>query len=154
MTFSEAWLKEYNQRRAAQSAKPPDLSPIRLKLSRPTVTLNELIRMHWRSRRMLASSISSEFARQLPSDNLSRAPFERALVTITRYSIQEADYDGAVGGAKILVDTLLPFSKRHPHGLGLVRDDSPQHMTQRFVSVVVAHRKEQRTEILIEPIST
>lgn len=146
--FDEAWLRDYNSRRAAQSTKVgPTTAPIALRLSRPTVLLNVLLRMHWRARRTLAASISSELARQLP---LGLAPFDRACVTITRYSVQEPDYDGAVGGAKLLIDCLLPLSRRHPHGLGLVLDDSPDHMKQHVVTVVVATHREQRTEILIE----
>lgn len=148
--FDEAWLRSYNQRRAAAATPVSIYTPasIKLKLRRPTVTLNVLMRMHWRARGKLASSMSAELARQIPG---AVSTLERALVTITRYSAGEPDYDGAVGGAKIAIDCLLPFSRRHPHGLGLVRDDSPQHMMLKVVTVVVDNLSEQRTEILIEP---
>lgn len=150
--FSEAWLKEYVSRRA-QTLPPLDPAPILLTLKRPTITLNELLRLHWSTRGKLAKSISAELAKQLPAKQLGRAPFERALVTITRYSVGVCDEDN-LRGTKILTDCLLPFSKTHPNGLGLVRDDSPQHMTQRIVPVVVATMAEQRTEIRIEPIAS
>lgn len=148
--FSESWLRDYTARRTAamydNHAQPV---AIRLKLARPTILLNPLLRMHWRARRMLAASISAELARQLPSG--ARQPIERARVTLTRYSIKECDDDN-LRGCKIAIDCLLPYSVRHPHGLGLVRDDDKEHMVQDIKSVVVATMKEQRTELLIQPL--
>jgi hypothetical protein len=146
--FDEAWLRDYIQRRAAVAPVAPCQSTIKLKLARPTILLNPLLRMHWRARRMLAASISAELARQLSPNH---QPFERARVTITRYSIKECDEDN-LRGCKIAIDCLLPYSARHPHGLGLVRDDDRAHMEQVMISVVVATMREQRTEIVIEPL--
>lgn len=151
--FSEAWLKDYIARHAVGAMDPLTWREvIKLKIRRPTITLNELMRLHWRARGKLAASISAELAAQIPPQWRGRRPMERASVTITRYSVAEPDYDGAVGGTKLAIDCLLPYSRRHPHGLGLVLDDSPQHMTMRVVTVLVPHRCEQRTEILIEPL--
>lgn len=148
--FSESWLKDYNQRRTAYKTAPAAvMAPIKLKLRRPTVTLNVLMRMHWRARRKLAQSMSSELAKQLPPGNSE--PLALARVTITRYSIAEVDEDN-LRGCKLLIDCLLPFSARHPHGLGLCLDDDRAHMEQRIVGVVVKTMREQRTEITVEPI--
>lgn len=148
--FNEAWLRDYNAHRAAVGG-PPRLAgtPIRLTLRRPTVTLNQLIRMHWRARRKLAQSIAAEISAQLPQLG---APFRRSIVTFSRFSMQDCDKDGLYGGVKLYLDTLLPFSKRHPHGLGLILDDDPKHITLDVVQFKVPTSREQRTEIVIEPL--
>lgn len=149
--FDAAWLLAYQTKRAAQAASvvPAATGAITLKLARPTILLNPLLRLHWRARGLLASSISTELARQIPP-NLQ--PIQHAKVTISRYSLGEPDYDGAVGGSKLTVDCLLPPSRRHPHGLNVIVDDDPSHLTLVVKSIVVASSKEQRTEILIEPL--
>lgn len=148
--FSESWLRDYNARRAAVGG-PSRLAgtPIRLTLRRPTITLNQLVRMHWRARGNLAQSIASEISAQLPPFG---APFRRSVVTFSRFSMQECDKDGLYGGVKLYLDTLLPFSKRHPHGLGVILDDDPKHCALDVVQVKVPTSREQRTEIVIEPL--
>lgn len=147
--FDEAWLRAYNGRRSTQVIPAaPDV--LHLTLKRPTITLNELMRMHWKDRRKLAAAVSSELGFQLPM--MSGLPMERARVTIKRFSIREIDDDN-LRGAKLLVDCLLPNSGKHPHGLGLVFDDSPTHMDQIMTSVLVKTMREQRTEIIIERLT-
>lgn len=145
--FDEAWLRSYNARRAAD-APVASKEAISFTLCRPTPLLNELIRMHWRARMMLARSISAEIAR-LVQDVPSRQPFERAEVTIMRYSVGIPDQDGLIGGCKLHLDALLVRSERHPNGLGLIKDDDPSHLTLVVRSVRCATQKDQRTQVTI-----
>lgn len=146
--FSESWLREYQAKRAAPVAV---VSPglIEFTLCRPTPLLNELIRMHWRARGVYQRSISSEIACLVP-DVPGRAPFVRACVSVIRYSVQDPDIDGLIGGLKLMIDTLLVRSDRHKDGLGFIVDDGPEHMTLDARPCRVSARKEQRTHVRIE----
>lgn len=155
--FDEAWLASYKQKRASQSTPKPAahapaqvIDTITLTLRRPSITLNQLMRLHWSCRGKVASALSDELARQLPHD-MTGFPMQKAKVTLTRYSVQVIDDDN-LRGAKLLIDCLLPNSGKHPHGLGLVIDDDPSHMLQTMQSVVVRKLKDQRTEIVIERV--
>lgn len=145
--FDEAWLRSYTARRAA-AAPVPATDAISFTLCRPTPLLNVLLRMHWRSRQMLARSISAEIARLVP-DLPGRQPLEHARVSVTRFSTQVPDQDNLMG-CKIMIDALLVLSKRHPNGLGLIRDDDPAHLTLVVQSERCATRREQRTEVVIK----
>ena len=154
--FDEAWLKAHEAKMAATKSAPatlpapapPDDGIITFTLPRAIPLLNELLRMHWSMRRKYQQSLSAEIA-QLISHALGRTPLERATVTITRYSVGTPDHDGCT--PKSLLDCLLVRSATHPAGLGLLIDDSPAHLTLRVIPVVCATRKEQRTEVKIEP---
>ena len=110
-----------------------------------TPTLNDWLRMHWRKRGRASRDISMAviFACRPP-----RVPLKYCRITIRRESTQEPDRDGLVGGVKPLLDALQPFSKRHPHGLGFIVDDSPRCV----LDLVVIHvpGKGRRTHITIE----
>lgn len=125
---------------------------IRFELPTPTPLLNELLRLHWSQRRKLASrlawAIKVATAGQRPKE-----AYARAKVRIERHSIRTPDYDGMVGGAKPLIDCLLPLSDRHPHGLGFVADDSPSCMELEVVAVKAAGREAQKTVIVIEEVT-
>lgn len=151
MSFSEAWLREYQAKRAAPiAAMSPAL--VEFTLCRPTPLLNELIRMHWRARGIYQRSVSSEIARLVP-DVPGRAPFVRARVSVVRHSVQEPDVDGLIGGLKLMIDTLLVRSDRHKDGLGFIVDDGPECMTLDARSCRVGTRKEQRTAVRIERLA-
>jgi len=121
-------------------------------LTKPTMTLNELRHMHHHAYRRAQIALSWEISLK----TIGRrpvAPFERARVTITRYSVGVPDRDGLIGGMKSLIDCFLPFSKRHPRGLGFIRDDHPGVMELCANGIKVAHRSEQRTTVLIEDVT-
>ena len=145
--FTEAWLRDYEGKRRGSAVSK--LFTIRFTMSRPTMLLNELLRLHFRQRARYAARLSSEIA-QLTRDLCIDAPFARAVVSIERFSVGEPDHDGLVGGCKPLVDCLLPRSQRHPHGLGFVQDDSPAHMTLRVSHVKSPTLKGQGTTVTIE----
>lgn len=149
--FSEAWLRDYQAKRGApEVVSSPAL--IEFTLSRPTPLLNELIRMHWRGRGIYQRSISSEIARLVPGVP-GRVPFAKAKVSVVRYSVQDPDIDGLIGGLKLMIDTLLVHSDRHKDGLGFITDDGPAHMTLDARPSRVGTRKEQRTFVRIDRLA-
>lgn len=165
--FSEAWLRDYlgkqaSQPRAKRVTQPASPVPvlvapqptdvITFTLSRPTITLNEYLRMHWTKRSTYQRDLSDAIGRRVLAVPC-RPPLQRAIVTITRHSLQQPDDDGLHGGFKPLLDCLLVKSDRHPHGLGFIVDDSPQHILCVPVWAACATRKEQRTVVVIEPWS-
>lgn len=175
--FSEAWLRQYQSQIETWKSKPTATvigagaalkttmarqkpaaeggvgvpvrsTPISFTLSRPTPLLNITLRQHWSNRRKGQAAMSAEIAVLVPHV-LGRRPFERALVTITRYSVREPDEDGFRGGLKSLIDCLLVRSERHPNGLGFIVDDAPDHLTTHATSVLVHTYREQRTEVSV-----
>lgn len=105
--------------------------------------------MHWAPRRKYRDQLASDAAdltRHLPAGK----PFEKARVTITRYSTQVPDRDNLYGGVKHLVDCLVVRCDRHPTGLGFIVDDDPDRLTLDVQHVRCSKRAEQRTVVLIE----
>lgn len=180
--FSEAWLRQYQSQMEARKSnttatvigagaqlkatkigqKPgaemgigspvrSTLTEIAFTLSKPTPLLNVTQRQHWKERRRGHAAMSAEIARLVPHLP-GRRPFERAVLTITRYSVRTPDEDGFRGGAKGFTDCLLVRSARHPNGLGFIVDDAPNHLTTHATSVLVHTYREQRTEVLIVAI--
>lgn len=142
--WSEAWLRDYRARIHAPTPQHP--TEIAFVLSKPTPLLNQLLRMHWTKKRKLQQSLSAEIARLVPAFP-GRKPFDKATLTVRRYSVQECDRDGLYGGVKILADCLLVRSERHPDGLGFLVDDSPAHLTWDIESVLCGKRADQRTVV-------
>jgi hypothetical protein len=145
VNFSEAWYRDHLAKRAGQPL-PANAVVVRFTLKRPTKLLNEVLRMHWRARRNYAKALSGEIAKLVGIIT----PMERASDTIERFSVKEPDFDGLVGGVKQLVDCLLIRSERHPHGLGLIRDDSPAHLDLIVRHCPVTTLKGQGTTVTLE----
>jgi len=59
---------------------------------------------------------------------LPRPPFARARVTVVRCSAGQLDPDGLPATCKGLIDVLCIASPVHPHGIGIIEDDSPRHI--------------------------
>lgn len=114
-----------------------------------TPLLNEWQRMHWARRRRLAKDIAWRVKLRLPIGQHPDRPLKRCSIEIERESTQAPDIDGMVGGLKPLLDALQPHSRRHPHGLGIIADDSPKCVTGLSVRHVAG--KGQRTTIRIHP---
>lgn len=147
--FDEAWLAEY-QAKLKPALRPVEAGPIQFTLKEPFRLLNVLLRMHWRARANYNRKIAAE-AGKLTAHRLGAPPLERARVLIERYSVQEPDQDGLVGGAKPVIDALLVRSSKHPHGLGFIVDDSPTHLTLDVRHVKALTLKGQGTLVRIEP---
>lgn len=150
-TFDEAWLMEHQRKMALVNGGALPRLPDRIEftLSKPTPLLNVTLRTHWAKRRKQQAKLSAEIASLVP---LRGAPIQVARVTISRFSTRTPDHDGMVGGAKSLIDCLLIRSSTHPNGLGLIFDDSPEHLILFVLGIVVMKRFEQRTEVVIERI--
>lgn len=97
------------------------------------VTANRWQRMHYRVRGKYAASLGQVVA-GLTEGRRPTEPLAYARVDIARYSRGTPDYDGLVGGCKALLDVLQPASKRHPHGLGIIADDSMKHIITRYTA--------------------
>lgn len=160
VNFSEAWLADYQRRRtvigspAARAGveRAAPISPDRYSFSllRPTELLNVSLRQHWTVRRRLARGYSEQIAKALEGQPLPVTPWAKARLVIWRRSVRFADSDGCVGGCKALIDTLLPRSKTHPWGLGIMVDDSPGCLDLIVWQRKVSRLRDQGTDVLIE----
>ena len=68
-------------------------------------------------------------------------PMQKCKVTIERHSAGTPDYDGLVGGVKVLLDCLVVCTKKNPHGLGIIRDDNPECMELDVIAVKCKRNK-------------
>jgi hypothetical protein len=121
---------------------------ITLKLPVPTVLLNEWQRMHWAVRRRYTQRMSwyVRLAGRPPVE-----PFEKCRICIQRLSAgRMPDKDGLYGGVKPLLDCLVIPSRRHPHGLGFIRDDGPDVVLDLEVVAERVPRTEAGTIVTIE----
>lgn len=112
--------------------------------------LNFALRQHWakrtKERRVLAWFIAAELGPDRPS-------FERARVTVVRYSPGAGDPDNLPSCAKNLLDVLKAFhATRNPIGLGVIRDDSPRHI-DLTVTQQKCKRNETRTVVTVEELT-
>jgi Holliday junction resolvase RusA-like endonuclease len=98
-------------------------------------------RQHWTRRSKAQKRLMKRIDLELPRV-WKRIPIDPATVTFERYGTQVPDYGNMAGGAKDALDALVK--------LGLLMDDSPAHVTERYVFHKVSKRAEQRTRIIIE----
>jgi hypothetical protein len=115
--------------------------PLRLPL------LNEQLRSHWQARRKSKRNLSWHVKIAiLRLGAMPVVPMLQARIIVVRYSYKQPDGDNLAACVKPLLDVLQPLSRRHPCGLGVIVDDSPD-----CVTVTVEHRKskEVRTDVEI-----
>lgn len=109
-----------------------------------TLTMNQLLRTHFRKRRKHLEEIAWYIrTNAMPPPE----PFTLARVQVSRYSPRVLDDDGARAIAKGVLDCLQPVSKRHPFGLGFILDDSPSCLS---LVVNTIKSSEAKTRIIIE----
>jgi hypothetical protein len=123
---------------------------IRFELPFLLPTLNLLLReTHWERterRNQLAWWVVARMGRQRP-----QTPLRRAHVRVERHTCQTLDRDNLAGSVKALWDVLQPMSKRHPAGLGVILNDSPDCLLIQDVQAVRVHRRtDQKTVVIIE----
>ena len=116
-------------------------------------TLNATLRQHWSRRRRgtlaMAWAVRAAMGRRRPPP----MPHRRAVVEIERRTVgRQPDHDGLVGGAKGLIDVLLPATERRPYGLGLIEDDNPGCVDLVVRSRRVGTRAETGTLVVITPL--
>jgi len=122
---------------------------IRFEIPEPTPTLNVWQRYHWKKRRRVAKGFAWMVREAIGAGK--REPFNKCRVYIERHGAGVPDTDGLYGGAKVLIDCLVVCTQRNPHGLGLIRDDSPDCMELKVVSVK-CKRGEGKTVVEITEI--
>ncbi len=122
---------------------------IRFEIPEPTPLLNVWQRYHWAKRGRIAKGFAWMVREALGP--ITVEPMQKCKVTIERHSAGTPDYDGLVGGVKVLLDCLVVCSKRNPHGLGLIQDDNPDCMDLEVIAVK-CKRGERKTVIEIEEI--
>jgi hypothetical protein len=90
-------------------------------------SLNQTLRTHWAKRGRQRDKLAWEIMAQLGGPaHFPRPMFERCRVTVTRHGTKLLDHDNLAGSCKLLVDSLCAPSKRHPMGLGIIVDDTPE----------------------------
>jgi len=109
---------------------------------------------HWAAKHKAKKALQSTWAWEIATSLMPDKPamLRRARVTVYRHSVGTLDADNAYGGCKALIDVLKPASKRNPHGLGLIEDDSPEHLLLDVRQVRAAKRADQKTVVVIEPL--
>ena len=112
----------------------------------PLPLQNAWERMHWAARRSFKIALAWEI-RGLLTGQIPARPIEFAEVKIWRHSIREPDQDGMI--VKALLDVLQPCSKRHPYGLGIIKDDRPANCHSSIRHVRALHRTDQCTRVAI-----
>lgn len=147
--FDESWLRSYQQR---QSAGFVPTLPDQFGFTLPYTlkNLNVFLRLHWSDRSRYIRQVSADVAALIQHLPAGAPPIEHARVTVTRHALREPDADNLTGSCKSLLDVLQPRSDRHPHGLGLIQGDDPDHLELVVVCDPAAKRSEVRTVVLIE----
>lgn len=128
---------------------------IQFELQERTLLQNQWQRMHRYERARYTKSLSWSVRVALQAGGWRRGMpvMERCKIEIYRYSTQHADWDGLFGGIKPLLDCLVVCTKRNPHGLGVIRDDSPQHLRCPTVNQIVGGAKVCGTVVSIQEVS-
>lgn len=113
------------------------------------LTFNQFMRAHWRKQRAQGPRWATFLRAALgPSP---RKPIEVAEVTVTVYRTMLQDPNNVSASCKSIFDALQVRSKRHPYGLGWIRDDSAAHLVYRTAEVK-CKRQETRTVVEVRPV--
>lgn len=113
-------------------------------------TLNEMLRMHWATRKRLHRGLSGEVLIALRALNQAPAqPIARCSIRIERHSPRSPDPDNLVASVKPLLDVLQPGSARHKYGLGVILGDDAGTIRELAVMHVKAPPGTERTRIVI-----
>jgi len=120
-----------------------------LLISIPVITpmLNELMRMHYHTKRIECARVS-----KLIRDHcdIPTSPIDKCSISVERYSSGRlADWENLYASFKFIGDSLVVKSKRNPHGLGIIMDDSPLHIITLKMRQVKSKRVDQRMVIKI-----
>ena len=90
--------------------------------------LNEFLSMHWSKRMNYSKQVAAEIAVAIPKHKRPLKPWDKWSILVERESTKAPDPGAIWGGAKPIPDVLQPVSKKHPRGLGIVREDSPDSL--------------------------
>lgn len=148
---------------AEDGAGLPTGREVRFTLPYPSPLLNVTQRTHWSKLGRMKKRMAWD-VKVLTHGARPPAPFARAHVRIERHSSGTPDYDGLVGGLKLLIDCLLPEgapyrSKQtgrlvfpHSGGLGIIADDNPAVMRLEPVAVKTRRGAPKKTVVIIREV--
>ena len=92
-----------------------------------TDSLNVRERQHWSKRSKGKRNMAQEVMVAIGGPrHFPRPPWRHVRVTVNRCSAGRLDRDNLYGSFKALGDALCKASVRHPHGLGIIEDDSSE----------------------------
>ena len=104
---------------------------------------NSLIRKHW----AIVTKEKNKWhglVKLFLSYHKPKAPFKKAKLVLTRYSMRAPDYDGLVGSFKYVLDGLVKA--------GVIVDDKVSVIGQSEYKWVQAKKVDQRIEVTIENV--
>jgi len=112
-----------------------------------TPMLNELMRMHYHTKRIKCSRVSALIQANCVIPN---EPIKTCTIHVDRHSSGRlADWENLYASFKFIGDSLVVKSKQNPHGLGIIVDDSPLHIISLEMRQVKCKRVDQRMVIKI-----
>lgn len=131
---------------------------IGIEIPEPWPLLNKWQRMHWRERKRVTERFSW-LIRMAAAETLRElsGPIQLCSIHAERYHgrsrVHLPDWDGLYGGLKPVLDCLIPRSARHPHGLGIIQDDSPLHIVCLHATPLLSGENGSRSVIYIMPLN-
>lgn len=149
--WDASWLKQREAQAAAARGEPTLPAPARIEFSIPLLLKlpNQTNGKHWTAGMKYRAELLPIVAEAV-EPWAGREPINKARIIVTRRSLRPVDEDNLAASLKPLVDLLLVRSETHPHSLGLLVEDNPDHLSQSARHVRVSERRLQRTVIVIE----
>lgn len=103
--------------------------------------LNARDRTHWAKRSKLKADLALEVLVALGGPRyFPRPAWDRVRVTVERRSSKRLDADNLVASVKPLLDVLRASSRGNPGSLGIIVDDSPDHLKLIVTQSIAAPR--------------
>lgn len=135
------------------------MTTLTITLPKPYPLLNQMLKAHYATKAKKKRAWRWHIVASLGGAHaLPKEPFKKAHIRIERHSVGTPDHDNVVGGAKPLLDCLTtPRLNAHghianKHGLGIIEDDSPAHITTDY-HAVKCRLCEQKTVITITDLT-
>lgn len=134
----------------------PESRNRRLEFVLPIVlpSLNVRDNMHWAKRSRERDKLVLEVIAAIGGPaHYPRPPFARCRLSVVRHGKKLLDQDNLMSSNKWLADALCMPSRRHPKGLGIIEDDSPDRC-EIIASQVKASGKPMRlmTVVTVEEL--
>lgn len=80
-------------------------------------------------------------------------PIQKSIIHIYRHSSGQLDWDNCYSSFKCPLDVIVSRTKKNPHGLGIIYDDSPDYLVELRAYQVKCKRGEGKTVIHIFDLS-
>lgn len=121
------------------------IATIEITIPEATPLASQLLRMQWFVRAAKVKKYAKLIRAQVAG--LGLPPAKKAKIVIDRHSPGNPDWDGVVGGCKLLLDAL---TARHPSGAGVIEDDKQSCIGSSIISAVKCEKGEARTTVTVE----